>query len=169
MPDKPRWLHAEETGHEELAESAFARLINEVPSVEPTAVFVDRAVHAAWQARSRRRLRTRLAYITGAVSIAVAGAGSIYELSGLATALAARVTVAFSHALVWLLTSASVGAAWWSIAERVGTAVGDAIASPSASVSIAAIEMIPLLALYALHRLLSQERRRPSKVEEEKA
>ncbi len=169
MPDKPHWLQAEESGHEELAESAFARLIAEIPSVEPSAAFADRAVHAAWQARSRRRRVTRLAYIAGAVSIAVAGAGLIYELAGPATTLAARVTVAFSHALVWLLTSASTGAGWWSIAERIGTAVGDAIASPSASASIAAFEMIALLALYALERLLGQELRRPRKAGEEKA
>jgi len=168
MPDKPHWLHAEETGHDDLAESAFASLIAELPSVEPSAAFVDRAVNAAWQARSRRRRITRLAYIAGALSIAVAGAGSIYELAGPATILAARLTVAFSHLLVWLLTSAGAGAGWWSIAERIGTAVGDAIASPSASASIAAFEMIALLALYALQRLLGEELRRPSKVGDEK-
>ena len=48
-------------------------------------------------------------------------------------------------------------------------AVGDAIASPSASASIAAFEIIALLALYALERLLGQELRRPSKVGQEKA
>ena len=169
MPDKPHWLHAEESGQEELAESAFARLISEIPSVEPSATFVDRAVHAAWQARSRRRRVTLLAYIAGAVSIAAAGAGSIYELAGPATTLAARVTVAFSHVLIWFLTSANVGAAWWSFAARVGTAVGDALASPSASASIAAFEMIALLALYALHRLLSQDLPPPSKVGEEES
>ncbi len=169
MPDKPHWLQAEETGHEELAESAFASLMAEIPSVEPSAAFVDRAVHAAWQARSRRRRVTRLAYIAVALTILAAGVGSIYELAGPATTLAARVAVAFSHVLVWLLTSASAGAGWWSIAERVGTAVGDALASPSASASIAAFEMIALLALYALQRLLGEELRRPSKVEEEKA
>jgi hypothetical protein len=168
-PDKPHWLHSEQAGHEELAESAFARLIAEIPSVEPSAAFVDRAVHTVWQARSRRRLVTRLAYIAGALSIAIAGAASIYELAGPATTLAARVAVAFSHVLVWLLTSTSAGAGWWSIAERVGTAVGDAVASPSASASIAAFEMIALLALYALQRLLGQELRRPSKVGQEKA
>ena len=141
----------------------------EIPSVEPSAAFVDRAVHAAWQARSRRRLVTRLAWIGGALSIAIAGAASIYEFAGLATTLAVRVTVAFSHVLVWFLTSTSAGAGWWSIAERVGTAVGDAIASPSASASIAVFEMIALLALYALRRLLGQELRPPSKVEQEKA
>jgi len=169
MPDKPHWLRAEQSGDDNLAESMFASLMAEIPSVEPSAAFVDRAVHAAWQARSRRRRVTRLAYIAVALTILVAGAGSIYELAGPATALAARVAVAFSQALVWLLTSASAGAAWWSIAERVGTAVGDAIASPSASASIAAFEVIALLALYALHRLLGQELRRPTEAEEEKA
>ena len=169
MPDKPHWLQAEESGHEELAESAFASLMAELPSVEPSAAFVDRAAHAALRARSRRRRVTRLAYIAGAVSIAAAGAGLIYELAGPATTLAARVTVAFSHVLIWFLTSASAEAGWWSLAERVGTAVGDALASPSASASIAAFEMIALLALYALRRLLGQELRRPTKIGQEEA
>jgi hypothetical protein len=71
--------------------------------------------------------------------------------------------------LVWFLTSTSAGAAWWSIAERVGTAIGDAIASPSASASIAVFEMIALLALYALRRLLGQELRPPGKAGQERA
>lgn len=162
MPDKPHWLRAEESGQEELAESAFARLMAEIPSVEPSAAFVDRAVHAAWQARSRRRRMTRVAWIAGALSVAAAGAGLIYELAGLAatglaTTLAARATVALSHLLVWLLTSPSAGAGWWSLAERIGTAVGNVIASPSASASIAAFEIVALLALYALQRLLGGE------------
>jgi len=169
MANKSHWLSAEESGREDLAEDAFARLIAEIPSVEPSAAFADRAVRAAWQARNRRRRVTHLAYVAAAVSIAVLGAGAIYEFAGPATALAARATVAFSRALVWLLTSASVGAGWWSVAERVGTAVGDAIASPSASASIAAFEVIALLALYALRRLLGQELRRPNNAGHEEA
>ena len=169
MPDKPHWLQAEESGKDELAEGAFARLIAELPSLQPSAVFVDRAVSAAWQAHRRRRLMTRLSYIAAGVSIAILGAGSIYVLAGPATALAARVAVTFSHILIWCLTSASAGAGWWSFAERVGTAVGDAIASPFASVSIAAFEMIALLALLALRRLLGQELQRPGNVGHEEA
>lgn len=169
MPDKPDWLRSEESGQEELAESAFARLIAGIPSVEPSSAFVDRAVHAAWQARSRRRLAMRLAYVAAALSVAVTGAGLIYELAGPATTVAARVTVAFSQALVWLLTSASAGAGWWSIAERIGAAAGDAIASPSAAVWIAAFEITALLALYALRRLVGQELRRPTQIGQEEA
>ena len=169
MPDKPHWLHAEQAGHEELAESAFASLIAELPSVEPSAAFVDRAVHAAWQARNRRRLVTRLAYIAGALSIAIAGAASIYELAGPANDSRRAHHRSPLARLGVVLTSTSAGAGWWSIAERVGTAIGNAIASPSASASIAAFEMIALLALYALERLLGQELRRPSKVGQEKA
>lgn len=167
MPDQPHWLRAEETGQEDLAENAFARLIAELPSVEPSSAFVDRAVQAAWQARSRRRLVTRLAWVAAALSVAVAGAGLIYEFAGAATTLAARITVSLSQLLVWLLTSMTAGAGWWSIAERVGMAVGEAIASPSAAVSIAAFEMIALLALYMLRRLLGQELPKPSNAAQE--
>jgi hypothetical protein len=169
MPDQPHWLRAEETGQEELAERAFARLIAELPSVEPSSGFVDRAMHAAWQARRHRRQARRLAWTAATVSITALGAGLIYELAGPATTLAARVTVSLSHVLVWLLTSTTAEAGWWSIAERVGTAVGNAIVSPSAAVSIAGFEMIALLALYALRRLLGQELRRPSNAGQEAA
>ena len=68
MPDKPHWLRAEETGQEELAESAFARLVADLPSFEPSSAFVDRAAHAAWRARIRRRLVTRVACVAAALA-----------------------------------------------------------------------------------------------------
>ncbi len=153
MPNERQWLRAEQSGEDELAETMFASLVAQIPPIEPSADFVDRTVQAAWRARTRRRLVTRIAVTVAAIFIAIAGAGSIYELTPLATSLAARGAILFSQGLVWLLTSASGAARWWWIAERVGTAVGGAIAAPFAAAAVAALEMIALLAIYAFRRL----------------
>lgn len=157
MTKERRWLQAEQSGQDELAEMMFARLVAEMPPIEPSADFVDRTVRAAWQARSRRRLARRLALVAAALLVSIAGAGSIYMLAAPATGLIVRGSVAFAHGLVWFLTSASEGVRWWSIAERVGTAARDTVAVPSTAAAIAAVEMIALLAIYAFRRLLGQE------------
>jgi hypothetical protein len=160
MTNERQWLHAEQSGQEELSERSFARLVAEMPPIEPSADFVSRTVRAAWQARTRRRLVTRLALVSAALLIGMVAVGSIYELRALAIGLVARSTVAFSHALVWLLTSAGEGTRWWWIAERIGTAAGDTLASPSTAATIAGIEMLALLAIYAFDRLLAEDLQR---------
>jgi hypothetical protein len=101
----------------------------------------------------------RFARIAAALLIGVATLGSMYELSALAVGLAARGTVVFSHGLVWFLTSASAGARWWWIAERIGTAVSETIRTPSTAAAVVAAEMIVLLAIYAFRQLVQNELR----------
>ena len=120
MPNEREWLQAEQNGQDALAETMFARVVADMPSVQPGADFVGRTVQVAWRARARRRMVVRFASIAAALLIGIATLGSMYELSALAVGLAARGTVAFSHGLVWLLASASQGAKWWWIAERIG-------------------------------------------------
>jgi hypothetical protein len=158
MPNQRQWLQAEQSGQEELAEKAFARVIAEMPAIEPSADFVNRTVRVAWQAHARRRLVRRAALIAAALLITIVGVGLIDALTAPAISIAGRVAVLFSQGLVWLLTSASEGARWWWIAERMGTAVRDTIAVPSAAASIAVIEMIGLLGIYAFQRLLPEAR-----------
>ena len=160
MTNERQWLHAEQSGQEELAERIFARLVAEMPPIEPSAEFLDRTVRAAWQARVRRRLIRRVALIAAALMISIGGVGAIYELTGLATGLGVRVTVEFSRGLVWFLTSAGEGASWWWIAERIGTAARVTIAAPSMAAGIAAMEMLALLAIYAFGRLLGEDLQR---------
>ena len=160
MTNERQWLHAEQSGQEELAERIFARLVAEMPPIEPSADFLDGTVRAAWQARTRRRLIRRVALIAAALLISIGGVGAIYELTGPATSLAVRVMVVFSHGLVWFLTSAGEGVSWWWIAERIGTAARVTIAAPSTAAGIAAIEMLALLAIYAFKRLLAQDLQR---------
>jgi hypothetical protein len=153
MPDHRNWLQAEHSDNDALAEALFARLVADLPPVEPRPGFVARAVQVAWQARTRRR-RARIAT---ALAIAAGTAALMYELSDVALALLVSGTVSAARGVVWLLTSASDGARWWWIADRIGTTVGDAVADPATASAVAASGVIALLAIYALRHLSRNE------------
>jgi len=155
-PDEGHWLQAEQSGQEELAEIMLARLVAQLPAIEPSAAFVDRAVQAAWRTRAHRR-RVRVALVAAAALIAMAGVAAVYALAPFAMGLIASGAVVISHGLVWLVTSAGEGARWWWIAERIGTAVLDTISAPSAAAAIAAVEMILLLVIYAFRHVLGKD------------
>jgi hypothetical protein len=157
MPDLRQWLQAEASDQDALAEMLFAGLVAETPSIQPGPGFVDRALRAAWQTRVSHRLVTRPARIAAALLTAIAGFFSMYELRGLELNLIVRGTVLFSHGLAWVLTSASESGRWWWIAERIGAAVSDTIAAPSAAAAVAAVEMIALLAIYAFKQVAPED------------
>lgn len=159
MPNELQWLQAEQDGHEELAERMFASLMAEMPVIEPSGDFAGRVVKAAWRARIRRhRLARVVLAVSGPLLIAVS-VWSIYALSVPAASLGARVAVALSRGLVWVLTSVSETARWWWIAGQIGTAVSDTITVPSTAVAIAGVEMIGLLAIYAFRQLIDKDSR----------
>jgi hypothetical protein len=157
-PNEREWLEAEKSGPDPLAEMLFARLVAEMPPIEPRPDFVGLTVQAAWRARARHHLVRRLARIAAVLAVGIAGVGSIYELRGLAVVLIVRGAVVLSHGLVWLLTSASQGIRWWWIADRIGAAVGDTIAAPAAAAAFVAAEMIVLVAIFAFKRLIQEDR-----------
>ena len=157
MKDHRDWLQAEQAGDDAMAEKIFAGLLTEMPSIEPGAAFVDRTVQAAWQARNRRRILRLLAAAAAALLLGTATIGSLYEAGDLILGLTVRGVVAFSHGLVWLLTSAGEGARWWWIADRIGTAIGATIATPSSVAALAAGEVTFLLALYAFRHLTQND------------
>jgi len=157
MPNDREWLQAERSGQDVLAERLFARLVAELSPIEPSADFVRRTVQAAWRARARRRMVTRLAGVAAVLLLGITTMGSLYELNALAGGLMVRGTVSFSHGLVWLLMSAGEGARWWWIAERIGTAVSVTISTPATAAAVAAVEMTALLAIYAFRQLVRDE------------
>jgi hypothetical protein len=157
MRNDREWLQAEQNGQDAPAEMMFARLVAEMPPIEPGPAFVDRTVQAVWRARARRRVVMGLARTAAALLIGIATLGSMYELRLLAIGLIVHGTVVLSHGMVWLLTSASEGARWWWIAERIGTAISVTITAPAVAVSVAAATMIASLAIYAFQRLVQNE------------
>ena len=158
VPNHRRWLEAERSGRDEAAELEFARLFAEVSAIEPSADFVGKAVQAAWRAHARRRLMLRVARVAAALVIAVAAVASMSVFGLLIVNAAVRGTVAVSHGLVWILTFAGEGLRWWSLAGRVGTAVGQTIAAPQTTTLIVAIELAGAMAIYAFQRVLRDER-----------
>jgi len=97
---------------------------------------------------------TILSRAAAALLLGVTMVGSLYEVSGLAASLFVRGSIVFSHAFVWFLAAAREGARWWSIAERVGTAVSDTIAAPLTVAGLAAVETTVLLAICAFRHLI---------------
>jgi|SRR5690242_1034604 len=155
MAKERQWLLAEQRGQDQLAEEIFAHLVAEMPTVEPGPDFVARTVRSAWLARTRLRLVRRVALTAAPLLIGIAALGSAYELAALPISLVARAAVVFSHGLVWFLTSAGEGAGWWWVAERIGRAAESAIAAPPAAATVAAADVLALLAIYAFQRLLA--------------
>ena len=157
MPNDREWLEAEQSAQEEFAEVAFARLVAEMPLIEPGGDFVSRVVQAAWRARARRRLVTRLSWVVAVLLAGFVTFGLVYALGSSVTALIVRAAVVFSHGLTSFLTLASQEAKWWWMPERIGTAVSDAIAAPFMAAILAAVEMIGLLVIYAFRRLVHEQ------------
>jgi hypothetical protein len=154
MGNDQEWLRAEHSGQEALAERVFARLIAEMPPIEPGVGFVDGAVQAAWRARARHCAVARLASVAAALLVGLATVGSIYLWGALAAGLIARGAAGFSQGLVWLLASAGEGARWWWIADRISTAVSVAISSAPTAAAMVTVEIAAVLALYAFRNLV---------------
>jgi hypothetical protein len=161
MPGEREWLQAEQGGQDAIAEAMFARLIADMPPIEPGDAFVERTVRTAWRARRRHRVVTRVARLAAGLLLTVMTVASLYEFSVLVAGLVARGTVVFSHAFVWLLTSARDGARWWWIAGRIGAAVSDALASPLTAAAVMAVETAILLGMYAFRHLLHNGTQEP--------
>ena len=136
---------------------AFARLIAGLPAAEPTPAFVGRAVQTAWRARRRRRLMAGLARAAAVVLMTAATAVVVYLFGMVVLAALARGTVLVAQGLVWVMTSVGEGVRWWSIAGRVGTAVGQTLSAPKTTAIVAVIELVGAMAIYALQRVLRDD------------
>ena len=157
--DLDRWLAAERDGRDGGAELAFARVLQAVPRVNAGPAFVDRVAGAAWRARRRRRLLLRGARL--AASAAAAAAGLVLAYIAVvrggtwAVHTGAVLTV---QSVSFVVRAAAEGLDWWSIVARVGEAAGQALATPSVSAALVAIEIIGAVALFALSRVLRAEK-----------
>src|SRR5687768_4609695 len=94
--DWQNWLEAEESGRDDAAEIAFARLLADLPAVEPTPDFVSRTVHAAWRARARRRLITRVARVAAVLLVSLLTVWSVYLFGVFIVGVAARRAALFA-------------------------------------------------------------------------
>jgi hypothetical protein len=153
-----RWLQAEERGHDEAADAAFAHLFASVPKVEPAPAFVEQAVTAAWRWRARRRRLVAMAW-AAAVLLVMSGVVFAYAASP-RLASAGIKTFAFlsGHAVPWLVAYAQVAMDWWWTLGHVGTVIASALITPGRAAAIVGVELFGILALFALLRIAGASR-----------
>jgi hypothetical protein len=154
LRDTRQWLEAEREGREGLAELTFARLMSELPPVEPSPVFVGAIVHRVARRQAQGRVVGWLARVAAVILIAAGSVVVMYVLGAFAVGAIARGSSLLSEGLLWLMRSTGDGIQWWSVAARVGTAIGQSLMTPR---TVAAIVAIELLGIYALQRILSTE------------
>jgi hypothetical protein len=153
-----RWLFSEETGQDDAAEAEFAQLFTALPRVEPGADFVQRTVAEVWRMRARHRRILALGW-AAAIILVVAGAVTAYVASPrLATSVIKALAFASSRSVPWLVAYTTVAMDWWWTLARVGEAVAAALITPARVVAIVGVELVGILAFFALQRIAGAER-----------
>ena len=148
-----RWLAEEAGGQEEAAETALAHLFVAVPRIEPTPAFVDRAVTSAFRWRARRRRLMAFAWAALLVLMTIGVATAYYASPRLAAGAIKGVTFSSSHVIPWLVAYTRVAMEWWWTLGRVGTVIVSAVMTPARTVAIVGVELVGILALFALLRV----------------
>jgi len=148
-----RWLDAEGDGEDDAADAAFAQLFTAVPRVEATPAFIERTVVATWQWRTRRRRLVAFGW-AAAVALVVAGAAMAYLASPLAaTPLIKGIAFVSGRSLPWMVAYARVAMDWWWTLGHVGGVVAAALVTPARVTAIVGVELVGLLAFFALQRI----------------
>ena len=101
-----------------------------------------------------RRLASVGAALLVAVGTALAGYVLVVELGGALIAGMARAIVLLPRAIVWTTLALREGLTGWEIAGRAAAAAVDTLASPVVTISLIALELVGVGALFALARLL---------------
>ena len=148
-----RWLAEEASGHDEAADAAFAHLFAAVPRSEPTPAFVEQAVASALRWRARRRRLVAIAWAAVVLLVTIGSITAYYASPRLASAAIKAVTFASGHVIPWLVAYTKVALEWWWTLGRVGTVIVSAVMTPARGVAIVGVELVGILALFALLRV----------------
>ena len=151
------WLASEQDGRDDLAEFTFARLMADLPRVEPSPAFIERAVKAAWQRRVRQQRLAWAARAAAVLAVLVGGGVGLFALGAAVIGAAADGLMAGVQGLIWTADAVGGGLRWWSLFEKVGSAVGTAVATPQTTAVLVALELIGAMAVYGIERLLGDE------------
>ena len=152
------WLTAEQGGDEDAADAALAHLFATVPRVQPRSVFVEQAVTTAWRWRARRRRLLAVAG-TAAAALVLVGAVTAYFASPfLGGSVAKALAYLSGHTVPWLIAYASVALHGWLTLGHVGAVIAAALMTPGRVAAVVGVELLGILAFYALHRIASAER-----------
>lgn len=156
MPDREeieRWLFSEETGDDDTADAAFAQLFSALPKVEPGPTFIARTVAAVESRRVERRRRAARAW-AAALAVAVAGSVVAYVAMPYIGPWAIKaVAIATGRSVPWLISFTTVALDWWWGVGRVGSSLATAIATPERATALIGVELVGILAFFALQKL----------------
>ncbi len=152
------WLEAEEYGREATAEEAFTSLMADLPAVAVAPAFVEKTMRVV---RARRVRQRRMAWaVRAAVAVVAIGTGALALRvgGGFVLSLVADGLVAGVQGAVWTADTVGGGLWWWSVLERIGSAVGKAAAAPRSVAVLVALQLVGAMAMYGMTRLLGDER-----------
>jgi hypothetical protein len=153
-----RWLAEEASGQDAAADAAFAHLFAAVPKVQANPAFVEQAVTAAWRWRVRRRRLVAFAWVA-TVLLVVAGVGLAYfGAPRLVTSLIKAMAFVSGRAVPWLVAYTTVAMGWWWTLGHVGGVIASAVMTPARVVAVVGVELVGILAFYALQRIAGAER-----------
>ena len=148
-----RWLAEEASGQDEAADAAFAHLFAAVPRTEPTTAFVEQTVNSALRWRARRRRLMAITWAAVVVLLTIGSVAAYYASPRLASAAIKTFTFTSSHVVPWLVAYTRVAMEWWWTLGRVGTVIVSAVMTPGRAVAIVGVELVGILALFALLRV----------------
>jgi len=161
MPDPKqlaRWLQAERSGQDDAADEAFLHVFASLPRIEPSPAFADHTMAAVMRWRARRRRLVVFAWAAAVLAIVGGAAGAWLLGPAIAPAIVKQAALGLSHATPWLIAYATEAMnLWWAIAG-LGTAIGNAVATPPTAGAIVGAELIGIFAFFALQRLVAAER-----------
>jgi hypothetical protein len=152
------WLMAEQGGEEDAADEALAHLFAAVPKVQPRFVFVEQVVTTAWRWRARRRRLLAVAWTTAAALVVAAAVMAYFASPFLGGSAVKAIAYLSGHTVPWLIAYASVALHGWLTLGHVGAVVAAALITPGRVAAVVGVELLGILAFYALHRIARAER-----------
>ena len=158
-----RWLAAEHRSDDATAEDEAAKVVGRLPSLRPRPDFAARVVSTALDEGVARGPAGRRRW--------GAGRWLVWGIAGLSTAVVtltllgpflvrqvARLLNFSVQGFVWIVGGLEGGLDTWSLVTEVGRAIGASLSLPQVSGAIVGVELVGVAALYALHRVLADDR-----------
>jgi hypothetical protein len=158
------WLIAEEGADDARSEAALRAVLGRLPGPVPPANFRSQVLSAGvrdgvvpastqgWAQRPARVIAWSLAALAGAVGVAV-------WLGPVILRQMVRLLNFSVQGFVWIVGGLEGGLDVWSLLVEIGRAVGATLATPQVSGGVVMIELVGIVALYALLRILSLDRK----------
>jgi hypothetical protein len=152
------WLTAEQRGEDDAADAAFAHVFTVVPKVEPSSMFVDHAVFAARHWRARRRQVLAVAWTTAVALVVAAVTTGYFAWPFFGRSAVKAFAFASGHIVPWLVAYSTVALHGWLTLGHVGAVVVGALMTPGRVAALVGVELVGILAFYALQRIAGAAR-----------